>query len=32
MNITAKNMMMNRMMMHMMMCCITIPYYQKRKT
>jgi len=31
MNVIAKNMM-SCMMMHMMMCCIDICYYQKRKT
>jgi hypothetical protein len=32
MNVTAKNMMMNRIMMHIMCCCMRIPCYQKLNT
>ncbi len=32
MNVTGKNMMMNRMMMHMMCCRMRIPCYQMLKT
>ena len=32
MNVTGQNTMTNRMMMHMMMCCIGMSCYQKRMT